>query len=401
MSKLLKDKHIVLGITGGIAAYKSAELIRCFTESHAHVRVAMTKNACEFIGPMTLQALTGQPVATDMMSLTEESLIGHIAIADQADVIVIAPATANCIAKLAAGLSDDIITTMVLAAQVPVVIAPAMNANMWNNAAVQHNVQTLRTRGFHIVDPDCGFLACGWTGEGRLAKLSSIEQSVVAALLPNDLEGETILVTAGATREPLDPMRFLSNASTGQMGFAIAKAALQRGATVHLIVAHTSAEPPVGAHVHTVSTTEQMNQTVHSLFSEMSVVVMAAAVSDFRPTDISENKIKKNNMHSVIEITANPDILASLGAHRGTKKQPVLIGFAAETENLQSFATAKLKEKQCDLIVANNIAEKDIGFASHDNRVTFIDGIHEPEHSLTMSKEEIGHLVIDKAISFL
>src|SRR5579863_4023552 len=331
--------RIVLGVTGGIAAYKSAELARSLIKNGHAVQVVMTRAAEEFIQPLTFASLTGRKVITDMFSsadpdATYSSSIEHIGVAQEHDLLLVAPATANVLGKFAEGLADDFLSTMYLAFRGPVVLAPAMNNNMWDHPAVRANVETLRRRGHTIVDPDDGYLACGTYGPGRLAELDKIVEAVKQALQPRalDMEGETVLITAGPTQEPLDPVRYLSNRSSGKMGYALAQAAIDRGAQVILVSGPVSLTPPKGAEVIHVRTAAEMRNAVFANLEPATVVIKCAAVADFRPMAEAKQKIKKTSARISLELEPTPDILAELGRKRGDR---LLIGFAAETENLR------------------------------------------------------------------
>jgi phosphopantothenoylcysteine decarboxylase/phosphopantothenate--cysteine ligase len=394
-------KTVVLAVTGGIAAYKAAELARAFIKAGATVRAAMTESAQEFIGPMTLQALTGAAVATDLFDLTQESDIGHIKVADGADIIVVAPATANTIARMAAGLADNIVTAIALATRAPILLAPAMNVNMWEDPATQHNVRTLVDRGMQLVGPGEGFLACRWIGPGRMAEPPDVLEAACHVLTPQDLSGRSVVVSAGPTHEPLDPVRFIGNRSSGRMGYAIALAAARRGASVTLVSGPAGLDPPGGVELVSVVTAREMNTAVQRAAKDADAVIMAAAVGDFRPVEAAAQKIKKRGAGSVptVELEQNPDILAGLGEHRSGKR-PVLVGFAAETENVVAYAERKLEAKRCDLMVANDVSQPDAGFDVETNRVTLI-GQGAPEPLELASKDEVAHVILDRVVGRL
>jgi phosphopantothenoylcysteine decarboxylase/phosphopantothenate--cysteine ligase len=365
--------RIVLGVSGGIAAYKAAELARALIQKGHEVQAVLTRGAEEFIRPLTFASLTGRKVITDMFSSgsadgTYSSSIEHIGVAQENELLLVAPATANVLAKFAHGLADDFLTTTYLAFRGPVVLAPAMNNNMWEHEATRANIETLRRRGHTIVDPDEGYLACGTYGPGRLAGNQKILDAVEAAIQPEvrDLEGETILITAGPTQEPLDPVRYLSNRSSGKMGYALARAALDRGGRVILISGPVSLTPPAGADVIHVHTAAEMRDAVFANLEPATVVIKCAAVSDFRPSAQAERKIKKTSARLSLELDPTPDILAELGRKRGDR---LLIGFAAETENLREEARRKLETKNCDMVVANLVGQADTGFESDSNEV--------------------------------
>jgi len=392
---MLKGKKIVLGVTGGIAAYKAAELVRELVRSGAEVFVVMTRGAQEFITPLTLQTLSGNKVATELFSLLEESEIGHISLADRADILVIAPATANIIGKIAGGIADDMLSTVVMATQAPVLLAPAMNVHMWENTITQENIQKLRARGYHFIDPEAGELACGYEGKGRLAELPAIVEEVQTLLSPKDYSGETLLVTAGPTEEPIDPVRFLSNRSSGKMGFAVSRAARRRGAQVTLVSGPTALTPPPHVRFIPVRTAAQMRGAVLENLQAASIVVMAAAVSDFRPQGTREEKIKKSKANLNLPLELNPDILYEAGQKKGTR---LLIGFAAETHDLLQNAQQKLAEKNLDLIVANDVSLPGAGFAVDTNIVKLIDRRGNIEELPLMGKEEVADLILDRVV---
>jgi len=363
--------RIVLGISGGIAAYKAAELSRQLIRNGHEVQAVLTRAAEEFVRPLTFASLTGRKVITDIFSsaspeATLSSAVEHIGVAREHDLLLVAPATANVIAKFAHGLADDFLSTMYLAFRGPVVIAPAMNNNMWEHDATRANLEILRKRGHVIVDPDDGFLACGTYGPGRLAENDQIVAAVERAFAPKDFAAETMLVTAGPTQEPLDPVRYLTNRSSGKMGYAIAQAGLDRGARVILVSAPVNLRPPMGADVISVRTAQQMRDAVMAHLESATVIVKCAAVADFRPVAVSGQKIKKGASVRSIEFEPTIDILGELGQVRGDR---LLIGFAAETENLESYARAKLNAKNCDMIVANQVGNSGTGFDADFNEV--------------------------------
>jgi phosphopantothenoylcysteine decarboxylase/phosphopantothenate--cysteine ligase len=392
MGQRLDGKTVVLALTGGIACYKAAELVRALTRAGATVRVMMSAGAEQFITPLTLQTLSGHPVATSTFDLTQESEIGHIRLADSADVIVIAPATANIIGKIAAGIADDLITTVLLATRAPVVLAPAMNVHMYENRIVQANLERLRQHGFRIAEPGEGFLACGYEGKGRLADLEVLLAEVGRALSSHDLAGEHVLITAGPNREPLDPVRFISNRSTGKMGFALAAAAWRRGAEVNLIAGPTTLPTPHGVRRCDVSTAEQMRHAVMAAYEPATIVLMAAAVADYRPARVAKEKLKKGSGGMVLELERTADILAELAPRKGPR---ILVGFAAETEQVTANAERKLVEKDLDLIVANDVAGTDTGFEVDTNAVTIIDRNGHQKSVPLMSKDEVADHILD------
>jgi phosphopantothenoylcysteine decarboxylase/phosphopantothenate--cysteine ligase len=390
---MLKERNIVLGVTGGIAAYKAAELVRELVRAGARVQVVMTRSAQAFVTPLTFQTLSGNLVITELFSLVEESEIGHISLADKAEVLVIAPATANIIGKIAGGIADDMLTTIVMATKAPVLVAPAMNVHMWENASCQENIQKLRSRGFHFIDPESGELACGYEGKGRLAEVSAIVEEIRVILSPQDFVRETVLITAGPTEESIDPVRFITNRSSGKMGFALAYAALRRGAEVILISGPTALPPPAKVKWISVRSTAQMREAVLTNLKNASILMMAAAVSDFRPRQPSARKIKKSEAEMVLTLERNPDILAEAGKQKGHR---ILVGFAAETENLLRNAGSKLKEKNLDLIVANDVTLPGAGFEVDTNIVKILDHSRKVEELPLMTKEELADRILDR-----
>lgn len=370
---MLSNKRIVLGVCGGIAAYKAIELLRLLTKAGAEVHVIMTQAARQFVAPLTFQTLSSNPVHTELFNLISEREIGHISLADRADLFIIAPATANIIGKIAAGIADDMLTTTIMATKARVLIAPAMNVNMLTNPIYLENEQKLRRLGYLFESPVSGSLACGWEAEGKLASPEAIFDGAVAALTPKNLNGRTVMVTAGPTREEIDPVRYISNHSSGKMGYALASAARQRGAHVVLISGPTALAKPSGVEIINVSSTSEMRSKVAVHADRCDVIVKAAAVADYRPLTRCDAKIKKKGDSMSLELVRNPDILAELGK---MEKRPFLVGFAAETADLSENARLKLKEKNLDMIVANDISQSDAGFNVDDNRVTlhFRDG---------------------------
>jgi phosphopantothenoylcysteine decarboxylase/phosphopantothenate--cysteine ligase len=362
----------------------------------ATVRVIMTRNAQEFITPLTLQTLSGNPVSTETFSLTQESEIGHIRLADTADLILLAPATANIIGKLAHGIADDLLTTVLLATTAPVLIAPAMNVHMYAHPVVQENLQKLASLGYKLIEPAEGFLACGYEGKGRLADPEDIVEEVRAALTQKNLCGEYVIVTAGPNCEPIDPVRFISNRSTGKMGFAMARVAWRRGAQVTLVSGPTSLVPPRGVKFCAVRTAREMQQAVMEHYPQATIVVSAAAIADYRPAQVAPQKIKKGEGQFVIELTRNPDMMAGLGQQKGDR---LLVGFATETEDVLQNAERKLRSKNMDLIVANDVTQEGAGFAGDTNIVTLIDRTGKVEPLSIMSKEEVAHVVYDRLLA--
>lgn len=398
---MLNGKSILLGVSGGIAAYKAAELVRCFVKAGSTVQVVMTANAQRFITPLTLQALSGQPVCTDLFDLEFESQIGHIQVARAAHLVVLAPATADLIAKMAAGIADDYLTTVLLATTAPVLICPAMNSKMYEHPITQRNLETLRNFGYHILEPCAGSLACKEEGIGRLPDPPSIVETAHQILTPPTLGGRKVLVSAGPTWEPFDPVRFITNPSSGKMGYALAGVAARRSAEVHLVSGPGYLPPPQGVRVYKVTTAEEMRDVIVEMASQMDVIVMAAAVSDYRPMAVAPEKLKKISQRQTIELVKNPDILAFLGKSRPSAGHRVLIGFAAETENLIENATEKLRRKNLDLIVANNLTDPGSGFCCDTNQVKIIDRGGKVTELPFMSKEEVAEQIWDRAEQLL
>jgi len=388
----LDGKRVVVALTGGIACYKACEVVRLLVSAGAEVRVVMTRGARQFVAPLTLQTLSGHPVATDTFSLTEESEIGHIRLADAAEVLVIAPATANVIAKLAAGIADDLLTTVALATRAPIVVAPAMNVHMWEHPTVGENLARLVARGVRVVGPASGYLACGYEGAGRLADPEEIVEEVRHVLAPQDLAGEHVLVSAGPTQEPVDPVRYLSNHSSGKMGYALARVARRRGAEVTLVAGPTTLAHPPGVAVVQVRTAREMARAVDEAFARATTVVMTAAVADYRPREPRSRKLKKGSATLTLELERNPDILAGLGARKGGR---ILVGFAAETHDLAGEARRKLAAKRLDLIVANDVTAPGAGFGGDTNVVRLIDAAGLDETLPVLPKEDVAGRILD------
>jgi phosphopantothenoylcysteine decarboxylase/phosphopantothenate--cysteine ligase len=388
---MLSNRTIVLGMTGSIAAYKAAEIASQLTQAGAKVNVIMTKEAIQFISPVTLRAITGRPVVTKMYNLASEFSIDHVSLAEAADIVVIAPATANIIAKLAAGIADDMLCCTVLATKAPVLIAPAMETNMYNNPVTQDNLSKLKARDFVIIAAATGWLASGKEGRGRLADTNYIIGSIRQVLGGDgDLAGKHILVTAGGTQEPIDPIRYISNRSSGKMGYALAEAACDRGAKVTLVTAPTSLLEPVGVNLVKVNTAQEMQQAVENVTTQADALVMAAAVADYRPTKTAKDKIKKGEAGLTLKLEPTLDILGSV------KGNFVKVGFAAESSNLVENAKQKLKQKGLDLIVANDITATDSGFGTDTNRVTIIDRKGKVDSLPLMPKREVADKVLDR-----
>jgi phosphopantothenoylcysteine decarboxylase/phosphopantothenate--cysteine ligase len=393
---MLSNKTIVLGITGSIAAYKAAEIASQLTQAGANVNVIMTKEAIQFLSPVTLRAITGRPVVTEMFDLTSEFSIEHVSLAKAADIVVIAPATANIIAKLAAGIADDTLCCTVLATKAPVLIAPAMETNMYNNPVTQDNLSKLKARDFVIIAPATGWLASGKEGPGRLADINDIVDRIRQVLGGGgDLAGKHIVVTAGGTQEPIDPVRYISNRSSGKMGYALAEVARDRGAKVTLVTAPTSLPEPVGVDVVKVNTAQEMHQAVGNVAPQADALIMAAAVADYSPTKAAKDKIKKGEVGLTLELECTPDILGTV------KGNFIKVGFAAESSNLVENAKQKLKQKGLDFIVANDITASDSGFGTDTNRVTIIDREGKIDSLPLLPKREVAERVLDRVVELL
>ncbi|WP_020675768.1 bifunctional phosphopantothenoylcysteine decarboxylase/phosphopantothenate--cysteine ligase CoaBC [Geopsychrobacter electrodiphilus] len=395
---MLYGKTIVLGVSGGIAAYKAVELLRLLTKARAEVHVVMTKNAREFVTPLTFQTLSHHPVHTEMFDLNQEQEIGHISLADRADLFLVAPATANLIGKLANGLADDLLSTSLMATKAPVLLCPAMNTNMYENVHYQRNHRLLVADGYHLLEPISGDLACGWQGAGKLPDPQQIFAEACRLLAPADLTGVRLLITAGPTREELDPVRYLSNYSSGKMGYAIARVAAARGAAVTLISGPVALSAPAGVKTLQVTSALEMQSVLNENYAEVDVVIMAAAVADYRPAHKAEQKIKKNTSEFSLSLERNPDLLAELGQR---KTGQILVGFAAETENLVANATTKLKNKNLDLIVANDITAEGAGFGSETNLVKLLFADGRQEELPLLSKDEVAAQLLNRIVLLL
>jgi phosphopantothenoylcysteine decarboxylase/phosphopantothenate--cysteine ligase len=402
MVNSLRQRTIVLGVGGGIAAYKACELARLLVKGGARVLTAMTPAATRFVGPLTFQALTKEPVLVDMHDPAADRTYGHLELARSAELLVVAPATADLIGKLRGGLGDDPVSATALAVTCPVLLAPAMNTRMWEGPAVQENLAALAARGWHTVGPASGELADGDVGPGRLAEPVEIAAMVARLLGPRDLAGRKVVITAGPTREAIDPVRFLSNPSTGKMGWALARAASRRGAKVVLVSGPVELTDPAGARTVRVQSAEEMARAVDAEVDGASLVICAAAVSDYRPSQVASQKIKKGPVEQpeTLSLVRTPDILANLGARfAGHPGRPVLVGFAAETEELLANARAKLASKGCDLIVANEVGKAGAGFGSERNRVLLVSQ-GEPM-AVEGSKDQVADAILDRAVSLL
>ena len=388
------NRTVVIGVGGGIAAYKVCELARLVVKGRGTARVAMTAAAARFVGPLTFQALTGAPVLLDLLDPSADLTYGHLALARMADLVVVAPATADLIGRLRSGLADDAVATTVLAATCPVLLAPAMNTRMWRNPVVQENLAALKARGWHVVGPGVGELADGDVGEGRLAEPDEIALAASRLLGNVDLAGRKVLVTAGPTREPIDPVRFISNPSSGKMGYAVAAVAARRGAAVTLVSGPTLLPDPADVKVIRVDTAEEMARAVEAEAGGIDLFVGAAAVSDYRPKVSSPRKIKKGEGDETLVLARTPDILAGLGArYAGRRDAPVLVGFAAETDEVIARAREKLKGKRCDLVVANKVGGPGDPFGSDSNRVALVSATELAE--IEGPKEKVAEAILD------
>lgn len=396
---MLKGKTILLGVSGGIAAYKAVELLRLYVKAGATVHVVMTRGACEFVAPLTFQTLSGNPVHTELFNLMQEMEIGHIALADRADLVVVAPATANVIGKLAGGIADDLLTTTLMACRAPVLLVPAMNVNMYENPIYRRNEATLRAHGYHLLDPVSGFLACGWEGKGKLPDPETICEESLRLLTPQLLTGKTVLVTAGPTREAIDPVRFVSNCSSGKMGYAIARAARLAGAKVVLVSGPTALTAPCGVERIDVVSAQEMQGAVLERFAAADVVIKTAAVADYRPVQQVREKIKKEQVEALsLELVKNPDILRDLG---GKKESQLLVGFAAETNDVMANAQRKLEEKNLDLIVANDVTAAGAGFDVDTNVVQLLWRDGRVEALPQLSKQAVAGVLVERIAALL
>src|SRR5260370_5174651 len=395
--------RVALGVSGGVAAYKAAELVRKLQQEGVDVQVVMTKSAQEFITPLTFAALTGQKVITEMFGddtagANVESAIEHIAVAQRIDLLVVAPATANSIARMARGIADDFLPTLYLATPAPVVVAPAMNVNMWDHAATRENVDALRARGVYVVWPEEGYLAWGMIGAGRLARVEAIAKAVCGRRgIEHDLENETVIVTAGPTCEDLDPVRYLTNRSSGKMGYALAEAATRRGARVVLISGPTRLDPPQGVEFVSVRSTEQMQAAVMEHLPRATAIIMAAAVADYRPVAPETKKMKRGNGRVTLELESTPDILAGVARDKGDR---IVVGFAAETDHVAEHARAKLESKPADMIVANDVTAECSGF-DHDTNIVTLYSRHGGEKALPRIPHiDAAHRILDRMLEF-
>lgn len=389
---MLRGKHIVLGVTGSIAAYKIASLASMLKKKKADVTVIMTRNATNFINPITFESLTGNKCLVDTFDRNFQYSVEHVALAKLADVVMVAPASANVLAKAAHGLADDMLTTTLLACECPKLFAPAMNTRMYRNPIVQDNIKTLQNYGMEVITPATGYLACGDTGEGKMPEPEFLLECIVKALQPDDMQGIKVLVTAGATREKIDPVRYITNHSTGKMGYAIARAAMMRGAEVTLVTGRTELTPPPGVHTVKVVSAADMADAVKARAEEQDIIIKAAAVADYRPKHSADEKIKKKDGDLTLELERTEDILGYLGEHK--RKGQFLCGFSMETENMIENSRKKLEKKHLDLIAANNLKQAGAGFGTDTNIVTLLSENDMAELPL-MSKEEVADALLD------
>lgn len=389
---MLRGKHIVLGVTGSIAAYKIASLASMLKKKKADVTVIMTRNATNFINPITFESLTGNKCLVDTFDRNFQYSVEHVALAKLADVVMVAPASANVLAKAAHGLADDMLTTTLLACECPKLFAPAMNTRMYRNPIVQDNIKTLQNYGMEVITPATGYLACGDTGEGKMPEPEFLLECIVKALQPDDMQGIKVLVTAGATKEKIDPVRYITNHSTGKMGYAIARAAMLRGADVTLVTGRTELTPPPGVHTVKVMSAADMADAVKARAEEQDIIIKAAAVADYRPKHSADEKIKKKDGDLTLELERTEDILGYLGEHK--RKGQFLCGFSMETENMIENSRKKLEKKHLDLIAANNLKQAGAGFGTDTNIVTLLSENDIMELPL-MSKEEVADALLD------
>lgn len=393
MRKLLENKTVVLGVTGSIAAYKIASLASSLVKKGANVHVIMTQNATNFINPITFESLTGRKCLVDTFDRNFEFQVEHVSLAKQADVFMVAPASANVIGKIAGGIADDMLTTTIMACKAPKIISPAMNTNMFENPIVQDNIQKLKDYGYEVIDPASGYLACGDTGAGKMPEPEVLESYIMKAIaMEKDMSGKKVLITAGATMEKIDPVRFISNHSTGKMGYALAKMAMLRGADVTLVTGKTNIPKPHFVKIIEVESAKEMFEAVDDIFESQDIAIMSAAVADYRPKTVAEEKIKKKDGESVIELERTEDILATMAAR---KKNQIVCGFSMETENMLNNSKAKLEKKNLDMICANNLKVAGAGFGTDTNVVTLITKDSVEELPL-MSKEEVAEEILNR-----
>ena len=398
MDTMIKAKHIVLGVCGGIAAYKSVELLRLLVKQGAQVRVIMTKNARQFVGPLTFEALSGRKVCDDLFGVSEDASIGHIKWAEEADAVVIAPATANMIGKLANGIADDALSTFMMAVTCRSLICPAMNVNMYASGPVQRNLNQLKADGHIVIDPEAGELACGTTGPGRLPEPVYIHDRLIQALSPKDFNSANVLVTAGPTREAIDPVRFVGNRSSGKMGYAIARAAEMRGAKVTLISGPSALSPPVNVRLIRVTSAAEMADAVLENFDAADVLIKSAAVADYRPSQKAPHKIKKNKESRSLDLERTVDILTAVSQK---KTNQIVVGFAAETRKLEDGATKKLQTKHLDMVVGNLVNTEGSGFDVDTNQANLYYKDGSQETLQLMPKSELADLILDRVVAMM
>lgn len=410
----IMSRNVVVGVTGGIACYKAADMVSRLKKEEIEVDVIMTKNACHFVDPLTFRTLSKNPVVTDTFATPEAWKVGHVALAEKADIMLIAPATANVIGKVACGIADDMLTTTIMASKAKIVFAPAMNVNMYTNPIVQANIEKLKSYGYYFIEPGSGMLACGYEGKGRMAEPAEIVAYVLrlldeeneaekrsdqaGAAFPRDLAGRKILVTAGPTVEPIDPVRYISNKSSGKMGYAVAEAALARGADVTLVSGPVSLTCSPEIKRIDVRTTKEMLEACQSVYGDVEVVIKAAAPADFYVVNASDHKMKKKDGNVHIELAENPDILKALGAE---KDGHILVGFAAETRNLEEYAREKIAKKNLDLIVANDVSAPGAGFDVDTNIITLITADGEKTAHDKMTKQQAAHVILDEILRLI
>jgi phosphopantothenoylcysteine decarboxylase/phosphopantothenate--cysteine ligase len=393
----MEKRRVLVAVSAGIAAYKIPELVRALRTAGHDVRCVLTREAGRFVAPLVLQTLSGRPVRSELFDASEEGEIDHIALADWAELVVVAPATAHLLARMAHGLADDLVTTLLLATRAPLLVAPAMNVQMWNHPATQENVATLRGRGVSFLGPEAGELACGWQGEGRMTEPRDLAAEVQRLLGPRSLAGERVIVNAGGTREPIDAVRAITNRSSGRMGFAVAAEAARRGAEVLLVAAPSSLSTPAGVDRIDVETALEMREAVRGEFERASIAILCAAVADFRPAHPAARKIKKEDLPSggglSLELVPNPDILAEISGERGDR---IVVGFAAESHDVLAAARRKLERKGCDLLVANDVSREEGGFESERNAVAFVWPSGELEELPLLPKSEVASQLLDR-----
>ncbi|WIV10798.1 bifunctional phosphopantothenoylcysteine decarboxylase/phosphopantothenate--cysteine ligase CoaBC [Proteiniborus sp. MB09-C3] len=395
---MLSGKNIVMGVSGGIAVYKAVDVVSRLKKLNANIDIIMTKSAAEFVAPLTFQSISQNPVTVNIFNEPKQWKIEHISLAKKADVFLVAPATANIIGKVANGIADDMLSTTIMATRAKVIFAPAMNTNMYNNIIFKENMNKLKEHGYEFIKPGSGRLACGDIGEGKMAEPCDIVDYIIGSFNGNQLKGKKIIITAGPTIEPLDPVRYMTNYSSGKMGFALAKVAQQQGAEVTLISGPVNLEPPLGVEFIRINTTQEMFNAVGRYFDDCHVLIKAAAPLDYRPVSVSEHKIKKEKDEIELKFVKNPDIAAHFGK---IKKKQIIIGFAAETENIIENARKKIDKKNLDFIVANNVLAENAGFKSDTNIVTIVDKNGSATDYPMMKKEDVARAIIDKISAML